>query len=187
MQISRSTTLKKVDELTKKFKNKEEIKDFVYEKYPEYTVNSILLPHEKTKTSGAYTIGYEGKSIDFFINQLVQNKISTLVDVRKNAMSMKRGFSKSTLKNQLEKAGIKYGHHPELGIDSDKRKSLETKEDYDALFREYKKTLPEKRTEVEELKEMSKHERIAIMCFEKDPEYCHRGQISEYAGGFTHL
>jgi uncharacterized protein (DUF488 family) len=177
----------KVIGIINKFSNKEEIKDFVYENYPEYTENSILLEHKKTEQTGKYTIGYEEKNIDFFMNQLIQNKITKLIDVRKNAFSMKRGFSKSTLKKTVESAGIEYEHIPSLGIESDKRQKLETREDYNKLFKEYKKNLPNKQTELNYLEEQGKKERIAIMCFEKDPSYCHRGQISEYLGGFEHL
>jgi uncharacterized protein (DUF488 family) len=173
--------------ITSEFEDYESLRDFVYEKFPEYTEKSVLLDHKKTKQKGKYTIGYEGKSIDLFMNQLIQNKITKLIDVRKNAFSMKRGFSKSTLKTTLENAGIEYEHIPKLGIESDKRQKLETKEDYKKLFKEYRKSLPKRQNELNYVGEAGKKERIAIMCFEKDPEYCHRGQISENIGGFLHL
>ena len=177
----------KVNEIINKFSNKDKIKDFVYEKYPGFTENSILLPHKKTMQKGRFTIGYEGKSIDFFVNQLVQNKVTKLIDVRKNAFSMKRGFSKTTLRETVESAGIVYEHVPMLGIDSDKRQMLETKEDYEKLFKAYRVTLPKREVELNYIKSESERERIAIMCFEKDPSYCHRGQISDFVGGFEHL
>jgi len=61
---------------------------------------------------------------DLFMNQLIQNKITKFIGVRKNAFSMKRGFSKTTLKNTLQGAGIEYEHIPKLGIESDKRQKL---------------------------------------------------------------
>ena len=179
--------IKRISQITKEFKNKDKLVDYVYDKYPEYTENSILVPHKKTSYKGKYTIGYESKSIDLFMNQLIQNKITKVFDVRKNAFSMKRGFSKLTLKKILEGAGIEYEHVSKLGIESDKRQKLDTKEDYEKLFGEYRKTLPNRKNELNYVNNAGKNERIAIMCFEKDPEYCHRGQISEYVGGFLHL
>ena len=48
----------------------------------------------KLEQNTLFTIGYEGISIDTYINKLLQNYIKTLVDVRKNAYSNKFGFSK---------------------------------------------------------------------------------------------
>lgn len=45
-----------------------------------------------------YTIGYEGISLEEYLNRLIKNDVKVLVDVRKNPLSMKYGFSKSQLK-----------------------------------------------------------------------------------------
>jgi uncharacterized protein (DUF488 family) len=177
----------RIKQITKQFKNKDKLVKYVYAKYPEYTGNSVLIPHKKTKQKGKYTIGYEGKSFDLFMDQLIQNNITKLIDVRKNAFSMKRGFSKTTLKNTLQGAGIEYEHIPKLGIESDKRQKLKIKEDYEKLFKDYRKGLAAKKNELNYVENEGTNGRIAIMCFEKDPSYCHRGQISEYVGGFEHL
>ena len=104
-----------------------------------------------------------------------------LVDVRKNAFSMKKGFSKNQLKHYLEKrAGINYIHTPELGVESEKRKNLETVKDYKELFRQYAKELSEKKDELEKLENLGKQQRIALMCFEADKDCCHRGIISKF-------
>ena len=68
----------------------------------------------KREQKTLFTIGYEGISIDAYINKLLSNHIKTLVDVRKNAYSNKFGFSKKEFKYCLEKAGVKYIHIPEL-------------------------------------------------------------------------
>ncbi len=179
--------VKKLSELTKRFNNSKKIEDFVYENYKEYTIRSVLKNNKIKKQSGKYTIGYEGKSIDYFLNQLIQNNITTLIDVRKNPISMKRGFSKSYLKKAVENSKISYLHISELGIESNERKNLETKSDYNKLFKNYSKTLPKKEKELKIIKNLAKKERVAIMCFEKDQCDCHRGQISNYIGGFLHL
>ena len=44
-----------------------------------------------------FTIGYEGISLETYINKLIINDVNVLCDVRKNAYSQKYGFSKQTL------------------------------------------------------------------------------------------
>lgn len=67
--------------------------DYIYTEYPEYTIFSLYRKNmDYSKTSnGIATIGYEGKTIDKFLNELITNKIDVVVDVRKNAYSMKFG------------------------------------------------------------------------------------------------
>ncbi len=154
----------------------------VYESHPEFTVFS---EYEKkmeyrAEERGITTIGYEGKSLDRFIYELIENKINTVVDVRKNAFSRKYGFSKGELKRTLEKMDIEYMHMPELGIVSDKRRALNTFEDYQKLFVEYYRTLDGKRKSLMKIMELGKKKKIALMCFEADVNYCHRGQIAKW-------
>lgn len=41
-----------------------------------------------------YTIGYEGIDLEQFIDIIKKNHIDTIIDVRKNPVSRKKGFSK---------------------------------------------------------------------------------------------
>ncbi|MCB1194143.1 MAG: DUF488 family protein [Leptospiraceae bacterium] len=87
-----------------------------------------------------FTIGYEGKSIEEFINSLIKENIRALCDVRNNPLSMKYGFSKGQLKKITNNFKIEYFHIPGLGIPSQKRKNLSTNEDYLNLFKSYSNT-----------------------------------------------
>jgi uncharacterized protein (DUF488 family) len=128
-----------------------------------------------------FTIGYEGKSIEAFINTLLKKDVRLLCDVRKNPLSRKFGFSKGKLEHITQTVGIKYTHIPDLGIDSDKRCSLETPEDHRCLFDDYEKTLPGKSIFLDEVFELlQQNTRIALMCFELEPEMCHRHVIRDY-------
>ncbi len=158
------------------------IRSFVYENYPEFTVRSTSLKKKPVRERGICSIGYEGKTIDAFLNELTQHNVSLLVDVRRNAFSMKKGFSKNQLNYYLEKAGIGYLHVPELGIEAGKRKDLDSKADYKALFRAYRKTLPSKKEKIEELKKLGKENKVSLMCFEADKNFCHRGVLSDFLG-----
>jgi len=128
---------------------------YVFENYPYYAINctiaeKLLNPKKfkdvsdkkpKGRKQTLFTIGYEGKSVEYYTNQLIEADVKVLCDVRKNPLSMKYGFSKSKLKSVDESAGIKYYHFPELGIASDKRQELKAKNDYDKLFRDYEKSI----------------------------------------------
>ena len=98
--------------------------------------------------------------------------------MRRNPLSMKYGFSKSQLKTVVESAGIKYYHFPELGIASEKRQELKTKNDCEKLFNDYEKDIL--KNDVPELEKLNKlllsEKRIALTCFEADPNDCHRSR-----------
>jgi len=164
---------------------------YVYHNYTYYAINSEIsnkyITNEKLikykplkSNSTLYTVGYEGKKFETYLNQLIQEDIKVLVDVRKNAHSMKYGFSKNTLMSATENLGIKYIHMPNLGIESENRQALQTKADYDALFAEYTKRLKSKIDDMNYLYYLVTHkQRVAITCFEKDVDYCHRGVIAK--------
>lgn len=138
--------------------------------------NQIKLYREKT----LFTIGYEGLSLEQYINKLILNDVALLCDVRKNAYSQKYGFSKSQLKNACEAVGIKYLHLPQFGIESEKRHELNDMEDYRTLFNDYEKTTLNFALIQEILILLNKYNRIALTCFEKDVRMCHRGRIVKY-------
>ena len=118
-----------------------------------------------------FTIRYEGRSIENFINELIVNDVRMLVDVRKNPISRKFGFSKSKLEHIAETVGIKYVHLPELGIESQDRSFLKTRDDYRLLFAEYEKSLNQREQPLNHLYSLFEaHSRIALVCFEKEPE-----------------
>ena len=128
-----------------------------------------------------FTIGYEGLSIEAYINRLIINDARLLCDVRKNAYSQKYGFSKSQLAMACAGVGIKYVHVPQLGIESDKRTNLRSQLDYDILFDEYERTTLKQNIEallyIRGLIDTEK--RIALTCFEKDPKQCHRSRVAK--------
>lgn len=154
----------------------------------------------KREQNTLFTIGYEGISINTYINKLLQNHISTIVDIRKNAYSNKFGFSKKEFIYCLEKAVIKYIHIPELGIESEKRQELKTAKSsnpggYDLfsngvrnienkLFDDYKNNLPSKQKHIDKLLQILEQDKlIAITCFEADYKCCHRHVLAESLSG----
>ena len=167
----------------------------IYCKYPYYAIKSeisgqimnkkemkILEQEKPSRTDYAFfTIGYEGKSFENYLNRLIRNNVQFLCDVRKNAFSRKYGFSKKILSKTLNEIGIGYIHIPELGIVSEKRQSLNSQADYDRIFYDYEVcTLKENGFALEELyKLFRKYRRVAITCFEADPNICHRNLVAK--------
>lgn len=94
---------------------------------------------------------------------------------------MKYGFSKKQLQSSCEGVGIEYIHIPEVGIESDKRKAINTQEDYDNLFETYKSdTLSKETVKLEEiLSLLQRNKRIALTCFEANINHCHRKHLAE--------
>lgn len=148
---------------------------------PEKYYNNILDSKPSARSSVLFTIGYEGISLEAYLNKLVQNNIGLLVDVRRNPLSMKYGFSKTLLQRFCNNLGIDYIHIPEVGVDSSKRRELNSQEDYDILFEDYKKTVLLE-TQVNQngiVKLLKKYKRIALTCFEADKCQCHRTHLAE--------
>lgn len=173
---------------------KEELIKYTYKNYPFYalksTIAGIVLNESELKTvketvlenneTILYTIGYEGISLETYLNKLILNNVKMLCDVRKNSLSMKYGFSKKQLQKACENLNIKYLHIPDLGIDSDKRQSLNSQSDYDRLFKEYAKTtLVVKKAVLHEVLDMlESNKRVALTCFEAHECQCHRGTLA---------
>ena len=128
-----------------------------------------------------FTIGYEGMSLEKYIMRLIKEDIHVLVDVRKNAYSMKYGFSKGILSKACENVCITYLHMPELGIESEFRKDLKTQDDYDNLFLQYERTtLAKSKKYLNALRQIIEEGgRVALTCFEKDFRQCHRSRIAK--------
>jgi len=173
----------------------DELIEYTYKTYPFYALKSTIAGKVLDKTelkkvqetipenkgTILYTIGYEGISLEQYLNKLILNNVKLLCDVRKNSLSMKYGFSKGQLQKACEGLGIAYVHIPDLGIDSDKRQSLNSQSDYDKLFKQYEKTtlVENKKSIATVLDLLKKNERIALTCFEAHQCQCHRGTLAK--------
>lgn len=171
-----------VDQIVTKYGNytTNQIRDYVYATYPEYAERSLLKNQTKRDyPAGIFSIGYEKKDIDSFLDLLIQNHVDVVIDVRANPFSMNFVFTKSKLANYLKNAKIEYLHIPELGINGEQRKHLKTNADYNELFEFYSKNiLPKQTDKVKIISELGKKKRIVLLCFEQDKDHCHRGVVS---------
>lgn len=128
-----------------------------------------------------YTIGYEGKNIQQFIDKLKLMNIEQLIDVREIPLSRKNGFAKNSLRKALNDNNMVYKHLPELGSPSDIRHKLKEDWNYVAFFMDYAKSLerPESQKELVELENLAYIRKSVIMCFEYSVEKCHRKILKE--------
>lgn len=171
----------------------DELVKYIYRRHPYYAIRSEIVDRVLANDTvalqairearpvllppGLYTIGYQGRSLEAYLNRLIQAGITLLCDVRRNPLSRKYGFSKSTLSRACDSVGVRYEHLPELGIASDRRRTLEWQADYDALFADYERhDLPDQGEALERIASWVclEQQRVALTCFERRPEQCHR-------------
>lgn len=104
-----------------------------------------------------FTIGYSNKSIQVFIEKLLENKIDLVVDVRSKPYSRNPQFNKDNFKEYLNNNNIEYLFKGNclggLGINYNFNESI-------------KKVI-----------KLSKKQNLALVCVEKNPKNCHRYQI----------
>jgi uncharacterized protein (DUF488 family) len=126
-----------------------------------------------------FTIGYTGRSTERIIASLKAHGVRTLVDIRRNAISMYRPeLSKSNLADLLLRHGMAYAHLPELGVPRDIRaKAIETGT-RDVIWDWYDKVVDEfLRGNLHYFLNGFEHP-VALMCTEIDPHECHRHRLS---------
>ncbi len=124
-----------------------------------------------------FTIGYEGAALDDFMGALKAAKIDILLDVRELPISRRKGFSKTALGGALTEAGIHYRHEKQLGSPKTIRHRLREDGNYPRFFRDFDQHLIEQSALLETLAEELKGN-VALMCYEKDHEECHRRSVA---------
>lgn len=163
----------------------------VYERYPWYASRSAISPHRAPTPPAhvaVYTAGYEGESIDLFLQKLLRAGIRRIIDVRNNPVSRKYGFSKHSLASLSSRLRLDYVHMPCLGIPPAMRRHLEDFEDYDRLFHEYENSiLPQVPEAVAHAADLLAEKPSVLVCFEAAPRCCHRGRLASAIAERTDL
>ena len=131
-----------------------------------------------------YTIGYEGASIEDFVATLELMKVDLLLDVRELPISRRRGFAKRALSQALAEAGISYRHEKRLGSPKPIRDRLKKDRNYEIFFRDYGQHLREQSPLVEGLAQELTGT-VALMCFERDHNECHRKAVADALAALT--
>jgi len=158
--------------------------NLIYDKYAWFTINSDLPGRRKGKRPVAeksiYTAGYEGKTVDEFLNLLMESGISRLIDVRYNPISRRYGFHKSTLLRLCSSLKIDYQHLPGLGIPGSEREHLDSDHQYTSLFENYRCSLPSREKDLTNVSRLLKSEPSVLVCMEANPEFCHRNVLAQH-------
>jgi uncharacterized protein (DUF488 family) len=127
-----------------------------------------------------FTIGYEKARPDAVMSELKRAKVDLLVDTRAVAASRRPGFSKRQLAASLDEAGIAYIHLQKLGTPTEGRAAARAG-DFDKLWRIYDKHIKTRDAQdaLGELLALIKSgKRVCLLCYERDPNECHRSRIA---------
>lgn len=140
----------------------------------------IAAKRPKARPGTLVTIGYQGRTLERYLNDLLAAGVTLLCDVRRNPLSRKYGFSKKTLARGCEGVGLRYEHLPQLGIASEQRQGLRTQRDYDELFAAYERdSLPGEDVALACIADWVRAgECVALTCFELLSTQCHRRCVS---------
>jgi len=128
------------------------------------------------------TVGHSTRTLENFISLLKTHSVTRVADVRTVARSRHNPqFNKDSLPEELKKADLGYIHLPGLGgLRHAKPDSLNLGW-RNASFRGYADYMqtPEFEGSFDELIQLAKQDRIAIMCAEAVPWRCHRSLIAD--------
>jgi uncharacterized protein (DUF488 family) len=136
-----------------------------------------------------WTIGHSTRSADEFIEILLLNQISALVDVRSFPGSRRYPhFNKPELSRSLEASHIDYFHNPQLGGRRRPAPNSKNTAWKNASFRAYADHMEseEFKQGIENLLEIARNKRTAIMCAEALWWRCHRSLIADFLKAHGH-
>lgn len=130
-----------------------------------------------------FTIGYEGATVKEVIAALTATGVKRLVDIRAVPLSRRPGFSKNVLAAHLVEAGIAYTLLKPLGTPPDGREAAR-KKNIKRLRKIYLDQLEttEAIAATAELLTLAADEPCCLLCFERNPEECHRSILIEELG-----
>ena len=140
-----------------------------------------LLPVTRASASrfiSVFSVGYEGRSIEDFVDTMVRHSIEIVIDVRLNPVSRKKGFSKKALSEALDAKDIQYRHERELGNPPENRSPF--RNGIKSARDSYKNHLENGAAEAfSSLVESALANQVALLCLERDDQSCHRSCITE--------
>jgi uncharacterized protein (DUF488 family) len=126
-----------------------------------------------------YTFGYEGLSIERFVDRLIDAGVKLVIDVRAVPLSRKRGFSKTALQKELAEAGIDYAHSSAMGCPKSVRERYKQDGNWTAYTAGFLKYLASQEDQLMEVAALIKSRPACLICFEADHRFCHRSFIAQ--------
>jgi uncharacterized protein (DUF488 family) len=111
---------------------------------------------------------------------LSNHGVKVVADIRKLPVSRKKGFSKTALRETLGCKGIDYLNYQALGAPKELRDELYKSGNYDRFFRKYENRILDKTDHLAEILALINGGRnVALLCFERNPQECHRKVVAE--------
>lgn len=126
-----------------------------------------------------FSVGYEGLDVAEFAASVVAVGVTTVVDVRLNAVSRRRGFSKKALEEVLNDVGVKYVHERDLGNPQDNREAFRNGDGKAGRVRMRAILSKGSHDALERVVALARTQAIAVMCVEREQSCCHRDVIIE--------
>lgn len=120
-----------------------------------------------------FTIGYEGRKPDEFLQTLQREGVKVVVDVRALPLSRRKGFSKTPLREALAREGIEYVHVRAAG-----NPFRAEKDDIAACLRHFSQHLSNHPEVIDEVEVVVEGRKAALLCMERDSKQCHRGVLA---------
>lgn len=119
-----------------------------------------------------YSIGYGNRSFDDFVQMLIENRITNLVDIRRYPQSTFDDFNKESLQSSLPLNNIMYIHCEGVGSmrDSAYIEYMGTGE--------FRKSFAQLLAYINSVNE--KGGKVVLMCAEKNPKDCHRRYLAQH-------
>ncbi len=124
------------------------------------------------------SVGYQQTKWADFVGMLRQQRIQLVVDVREVNFSYRPEYSK-TLEKRLRRYGIRYLHMPSLGAPKEIRGRHELGKNDKQFMAAYARHLGKNPEAIAELLPQLKGKRACLLCYEANPEQCHRLVIAQ--------
>lgn len=128
-----------------------------------------------------FTIGYQGTTLERLIETIAVEGVSVLLDTRETPMSRRPEFRRRSLEAACADAGISYLSAPEFG--APKALRALAADAWDSFAEGYRDRLALVRKELELLVPLLRAERVCLLCFESDPDACHRSLLAHEIQG----
>ena len=128
-----------------------------------------------------FTIGYERRDSEDLISKLLDAGVEVLVDIRERPFSRKPDFRRGPLEKACADAGIEYESWTELGSTGHQRDALKDTGDFSAFRKQFRELVKRgRKDDIEELAELSQEKQIALICYERCHDECHRSIVAEF-------
>jgi uncharacterized protein (DUF488 family) len=126
-----------------------------------------------------FTVGYQGHSIETFLDLVLAHGVEQIIDVRQLPFSRKPDFSKKRLAAHLAEVEIAYTHLGALGTPKELRDEVRHSHDYDAFMAAMEAIIAGQPEALQMALELAQARPSALLCFEARAAECHRLVVAQ--------